>query len=273
MVSLFRIFPKYGVTNLPAIITNYFTCFLLGCAILGSIPIDSDLADTQWFPYALFLSLTFIIFFNVGAFSIQKIGLIITGIFQKLSLIFPVIIGILIFGESCNTYKVTAIILAISAIIMINIPEKRKSNEISLIAQYWYLPLLIIIGNGVIEVTIFFVEQKNLVVGASLDFVTTLFFLAGLWGLVFMLIKRKSFFKKRDIIAGVCLGIPNFFTIYLLLKALEIGWEGSVLFPVNNVATLGLTALVGLFMFKEKLNKFNYIGLLFAIIAVILISL
>lgn len=250
---------------------NYFTCFVLGSLIIGKLPISTDIYTSPWFPYAVFLSLLFIIFFNVGAFSIQKIGLIITGIFQKLSLVFPCLAGILLFGEISTIFKIIAIILSIAAIVMINIPD-RKMNEVSLLRKYWYLPLLVLIGNGAIEITLFYVEQKNLVTEASLNFVTILFCLAGVWGLFYMLFTKQSWFSTRDLIGGILLGIPNFFTIYLLLRALEIGWEGSVLFPVNNVSVLALTAVVGVFAFKEKLNTFNYLGLGFAIIAVILIS-
>ena len=231
------------------------------------------MVNQKWFPYALLLSLLFIIFFNVGAFSIQKIGLIITGIFQKLSLVFPVITGILFFGEINNVFKSIAIILSILAIILINLPDKSETNEISVLRKYWYLPFLVLIGNGLIEITLFYVEANNLVVGTSLDFVTSLFCLAGIWGLIFMISTRKKLFTKRDVMAGICLGIPNFFTIYLLIKALQVGWEGSVLFPINNVGTLFFTAVVGVLLFKEKLNIYNYLGLGLAILGVVLISL
>ncbi|NNE27137.1 MAG: EamA family transporter [Saprospiraceae bacterium] len=265
-------FPKFKVKNLQAIVANYFTCFITGSLIIGENPVHPGILHTSWLPYALFLSFLFITFFNVGAFAIQKIGMIITSIFQKLSLIFPVLMGILLFGEILNVTKSVAIISALIAIVLVNIPNKSIEGEISHLRQYWYLPFLVLLGNGSIETTLFFVEEKGIVSGASLNFVTTLFFLAGLWGVIYMIIARKAFFTNRDIIAGICLGIPNFFTIYLLIKALEIGWDGSVLFPVNNVSVLSLTAVVGFIFFKERLNKYNVVGLILAIAAVLLIS-
>ncbi|MBT8190363.1 MAG: EamA/RhaT family transporter [Bacteroidia bacterium] len=258
--------------NLQAIIANYFTAYFMGVLIMGYSPVKTTMIGESWFPYALFLSFLFIVFFNVGAFSIQKIGLIITSICQRLSLIFPVAVGLFLFGESHSFLQSMALIMAIAAVVLINIPEKNSSQDLSALKHFWYLPFLVLFGNGTIELTLFYVEQHNLVTGASLDFVSILFLLSGIWGLLFMLLFRKGFFALRDIAAGIILGIPNFFTIYLLVKALEIGWEGSVLFPVNNVAVLALTTLIGLIYFKEYLNKFNIAGLVFALLAVVLIS-
>ena len=37
------------------------------------------------------------------------------------------------------------------------------------------------------------------------------------------------------IIAGIVLGVPNFFSIYLIIVAISEGWEGSKFFPYNNI--------------------------------------
>lgn len=257
---------------MQAIVINYITCFIMGSIFMGKFAINVDTLHQAWLPYALFLSLLFIIFFNVGAFAIQKIGLTIISIFQKLSLIFPVSLGILFFGEPGHFTRLLAIFLAIIAIVLLNLPDKKIKTKDDVLRQYWYLPFLVLLGNGTIEITLFFVEEKNLVSGMGLAFVSALFGLSGLWGLIMLVVQKELNFNRADIIGGILLGIPNFFTIYLLLKALEIGWDGSVLFPLNNVGTLALTALVGLFLFKEKLSRYNYWGMFIAIIAVILIS-
>ena len=239
---------------------------------MGYSPVNAGITTESWFSYALFLSFLFIVFFNVGAFSIQKIGLIITSICQRLSLIFPVVVGILIFNESLSFLKLLAVLMAIASIVLINIPDHKSENNLEILKKYWYIPFLVLFGNGAIELTLFYAEQYNHVKGANLDFVSVLFLLAGVWGFLYMLIFRKGFFTWKDIIAGITLGIPNFFTIYLLVRALETGWEGSVLFPINNVAVLALTTLIGLYFFKEHLNKYNIAGLLLALIAVVLIT-
>lgn len=198
--------------------------------------------------------------------------MIITSIFQKLSLIFPVLAGLLFFSEQASTLKLIAIPLTVMAIIMSNFPDKKNENAVKAIKRFWYLPILVLFGSGLIEVLLFYVQQSGKVGEAGLNFTSLLFVMAGIWGLLFLIIKGKLSFRPREVIAGICIGIPNFFTIYLLIKGLEIGWDGSVLFPVNNVGTIFFTAIIGILIFKERLTKINYIGLVLAIVAVYFIS-
>ena len=269
----FRLLPRFGITNLHAIVVNYFTCFVVGSIVNGGSPLNAGIVETDWFIYALFLSLTFIIFFNVNAYSTQKVGMIITGVFQKLSLLFPVLAGWMIFGEAATSSKIIAIVLAVVSIILINIPSKSNLEHQADLKKYWWLPLVVLFGSGFIEVTLFYTEQTGKVVDAGVDFVTILFFMAGCIGLLFMLLTGKIVkIKPKEILAGILIGIPNFFTIYLLIRGLELGWDGSVLFPLNNIGVIFFTAIVGMLFFKEKLSNLNRIGLLLAFLVVYLIS-
>ena len=245
----------------------------MGSLILGHLPISKDTLSTPWFPYALFLSFCFISFFNVTAFTMQKVGMIVTSIFQKVSLIFPVIMGIAFFGEATSIFKYAGIALAILAIILINLSDKTDSNVVEKIKKYWYWPFIVLLGSGIIELVLFYIEETEKVQGSMLEFVSTLFFLAGCWGFLFMVFTKKLRFHKQDIIAGVTLGIPNFFSIYLIIVGLASGYDGSVLFPLNNLGVIVATSIIGILIFKEKLIPANYLGLLCALIAVGLISI
>jgi multidrug transporter EmrE-like cation transporter len=57
----------------------------------------------------------------------------------------------------------------------------------------------------------------------------------------------------------------------LFQTLLKTGWESTVVFPLANISVVISSAIVGLFFFKEQLNKFNIVGLILAIIAVITI--
>ena len=49
-------------------------------------------------------------------------------------------------------------------------------------------------------------------------------------------------------------------------------YDNVVMFPVYNIGVVSLSALTGWLLFKEKLNWKNYLGLVIAIIAVLLIT-
>jgi len=198
--------------------------------------------------------------------------MIITSVFQKLSLVAPVILGLVLFGEAWSPIKILAICLTLVSIILINYTSKADEEMVAIMKQYWYWPLLVFFGSGLIEMTLFYAQETGKIEDAGLAFTSNLFFMAGCWGLVFLLITRKWQITIRDVIGGIAIGIPNFFTIYLIMKGLADGWEGSVLFPLNNVGVIFLTAVVGILAFNEKLNTMNKIGLLLALVSVVLIS-
>ncbi len=273
IVVIFRMYPRYGIRNLKAIILNYFICFITGSLILGHPAIGTSVIHEPWLPYALVISGLFITIFNVVALAVQKVGLIITGIFQKLSLIFPFLIGVWLFEEASSVLKWSGVGCGVLAIIMINYPDRRDIDYFNLIKKYWYLPLLILAGTGTIESVLFYVDEMAIVPKADIGFVSACFLFAGLWGLLYCLVTNNRSFSRRDVLGGIALGVPNFFTIYLLLFSLNQGWDGSELFPVLNVSVLALTAFVGLVFFGESLNRMNALGILLAIFCVLLISI
>ena len=273
LAVFFRLLPKYGISNLKAIIINYFTCFCLGSLLIGEFPLKEKHVDSEWFMYALLLSICFIFFFNINALTIQRVGMIITSIFQKLSLVFPVIMGVFLFHEHLNLANKFAIPLTFIAIVLSNLPNRKYQETVDAMKKYWYLPILVFLGSGLIEVNLFYAQETDKIGEEGLEFTSCLFGFAGMWGLIFLAGIKKLHFNTKDILAGIIIGIPNFFSIYLIIKGLELGWKGAILFPVNNVGVIILTAVIGILAFQEKLSKANYLGLVLALIAVILFSI
>jgi drug/metabolite transporter (DMT)-like permease len=67
-------------------------------------------------------------------------------------------------------------------------------------------------------------------------------------------------------------GIFNFGNILFYLKAHQaFAKNPSTVFAGMNMGVIIIGSLVGLFVFKEKLSKINFMGLFFALVAVILI--
>jgi len=137
--------------------------------------------------------------------------------------------------------------------------------------KYGSLPLLTLLGSGLIELLLYYVDVKNIAPNGDIGFVCFLFFTAGCCGVIFKLLTGNWKIGKKDLIAGICLGIPNFFSIYLLLKSLSIGVDAAVMFPFINVGTILTGVLIGFTVFREEINKTKVIGVITAIIAIVLI--
>ena len=91
-----------------------------------------------------------------------------------------------------------------------------------------------------------------------------------------MVIRRLingSTLEAKSIVAGFALGIPNYFSIHFLLNALNLpNLESTVVFPVNNTGIVLLSTLLAIILFKEKLTKVNWAGILLAVVSIALIA-
>ncbi|RXG23965.1 EamA-like transporter family protein [Leeuwenhoekiella polynyae] len=98
-------------------------------------------------------------------------------------------------------------------------------------------------------------------------------FILGLAVLIFQLIKGSQKIQLKNIIGGIALGVPNYFSIYFLVRALRHpSLESSTVFTLNNLGIVMVATLIGILFFKEKLSAKNWIGIGFAILSIILIT-
>lgn len=270
-------FEKFNVNPFQAVVVNYFTCVLTAWAFVGELPIESNFYQEDWFPYAAGLSVIFISTFTVMAYTFQKFGITITTIMSKMSMVISVIFAIIVYNELVNTSKILGIIIAIAAIILTNLPHTESVFKQKKIKKFfWIFPVFVLVFQAVIEIVLQYVETQILGKSGDPAFVSTIFLSAGVIGLVFWIIGMLSGRIKtnwQSIVGGIVLGIPNYFSIYFLLKALGMGWEGSVVFPINNVAIIALSAIIGgLIVFKEKYSKLNILGIVLSMVSIILIA-
>ncbi|HFC01083.1 MAG TPA: hypothetical protein ENJ53_09795 [Phaeodactylibacter sp.] len=195
---------------------------------------------------------------------------------QKMSLILTVPVAIWMYDESINGWKIAGLIAGLMAIYLTNLPAKGDYMNIKKLPK-WMLgvPIVVLLMSVLIETTLQYVQVTILEGNGGLKFVATLFGIAGLLGLVTTiigLVTGRLTFSIKNIIAGVVLGVPNFFSIYYIIKAIKEGWEGSEFFPYNNISIIALSALIAYLFFHEKLSRLNIVGVLLSIAAIGLIA-
>jgi len=139
------------------------------------------------------------------------------------------------------------------------------------------LPAAVLMSSGLIEILLKLAQQRYVAPAAYHTFLIALFGSAALTGIVMQLfasdaIKRTKF--QKELLAGLILGLPNYGSIYFLVKVLnQPDWEASFIYPINNTGIVVLAGLMAMLFFKERMSKLNWWGLLFALCAIILISL
>ena len=91
--------------------------------------------------------------------------------------------------------------------------------------------------------------------------------------LLFLFATGRQRFSGRAVLAGICIGVPNYFSIWCLLGALK-GYAGnsSAIIPINNMGIVLFTAVVAWLGFKEKLSAVNWLGIALSLGAIALIA-
>lgn len=276
---VFKSFNRFTKVDLfHAIVINYWVCAILGTVVLGEMPVTTHTFSEPWFPNAVLLGCFFIGTFYIIGKTISIFGVAVSSVTQRMSLIAPVLFAFLYYNETLTWIKGIGIVLALTAVVLTNIKSKKEEIEIKEKNKLlWLLPVILFSASALVEVVLQSVQRNYFDAnnGNQLPFTILLFGTAASIGLVvyiFNVVRTRKTMTFHSVLGGIALGVPNLGSIYFLLKVLG-EMEGSVVFPINNVAVLVLVGIVAFFAFKEKLTIVNIVGILLAILSILLIGL
>jgi drug/metabolite transporter (DMT)-like permease len=271
---VFKLFSKFKINTLHAIVVNYFVAGVSGIIGYGGEINIAEITNYDWFYYTLGLGVLFIIVFNLMALTTQRFGLSVVSVATKMSVVIPVVFGLLYYKDSLGTFKAIGILLALIAVYLASI--KRKDG-IDIRPKNLILPGFVFLGSGIIETSIKYLEGSFVGESDVPIFSATIFFAAFSIGVMVVVIQKaqgKFEFAWKNILGGILLGVPNYFSIYFLVKALRTDlFESSGIFTVNNVSIVVLSTLIGILFFKERLMLKNWVGIGLAVISIFLIAL
>ncbi|MCB0454306.1 MAG: DMT family transporter [Aequorivita sp.] len=269
----FKLFSKFKINTLQAIVVNYMVACCCGLFFQENTLHFGDISRLSWFPFTLGLGALFIIVFNLMALTTQRSGLSVVSVATKMSVVIPVVFGLLYYKESLGVLKFFGIILALAAVYLASIKTK---DGLKIKASNFIFPILVFLGSGIIDTSIKYLEGEYVAKNDIPIFSATLFASAATIGIVIITIKTlkgKFHFQFKNVLGGIGLGIPNYFSIYFLVQALRSGiFDSSGIFTINNVAIVMLSTLTGILLFREKLLPKNWIGICLAILGILLIA-
>jgi drug/metabolite transporter (DMT)-like permease len=274
-VSFFKIFERVGVNTLQGIIFNYITCAVLGNLITNETPvITTDFYNQPWFPYTLLLGFLFIsIFFAIGQTS-QKMGVSVSMVSAKLSVVVPIVFALFFFSESLTVFQIAGIVLSLLAVYFISQKHNDGSTKTK---NIWILPAIVFIGSGIIDTTLNLIQKRFIPAVSEAYVITTVFSIAFVLGalfLTYLVVFKNEKVAFKNVYWGMFLGIPNYFSMLFLVKTLSyFPTTSATIFPINNIGIVAASTLISVLFFKEKLNTKNIIGLTLSLIAIALISL
>lgn len=270
---IFKFFDRFKIDTFQAIVFNYFTAFTIGFTLYGSQWNPIHLEQTEWIPYAVICSVLFIGLFLVMGKSSQINGVASTSIAVKMSMAISLLIMILAYNETVSFLKIAGIVMAFLGVYLITAKSKGKSATH---VTVWML-LVLFFGSGALDFVLNYAQNEVLGNLSPALFSAIGFGMAGALGLTILLVqiaRKKAAFHFKNILAGILLGIPNYFSIYLLLESYRsTGWPDSTVLAIINVSVVLLSALLGFIVFREKATQKKLIGLVSSIVAIVILYL
>ena len=274
MVIMFKYFEKINVNNLQAISANYFTAGILSIIFLpNSFEFDKiNYSNTTiFFVLAFIVGLLFVLTFNLYAHGAQKIGVTPSTIANKMSMIIPIIIGIILLNEEVTFNKILGISFAFVAIFLSSIGDRKYSLNIN----HLIIIVLLFIGQGLADGILNW-AQEFILNGSNMNlFFAVTFLAAGFSGLLFLFFKlssQKVKVEPKSIIWGIVLGIPNYLTLLYFVKSLKSElFSSSEIFPIINIGVIIFCTILSIILFRERVSIYNWLGVILGVFSIFII--
>ena len=269
---ILKLFSRYNINTLQALVVNYFTAFVMGLVLSNQSFNLSEIVHKPWYPGSFMLGFLFISVFYVTAVTSQRNGLSVASVASKMSVIIPISFGVWLFGETLGIAKILGIILALIAVYFTSKKEEGAVAD----SKNLIFPLLVFFGAGAIDTSLKVLQNDYLPAEEISLFSSHTFLMAftiGVFLIGIAIIKNKMKITGKSILGGIILGIPNYFSLYYLIKMLDSEvFESSTIFTIHNVAIVMVSTLVGILFFKEKISFRNGIGIALALTAIFLVT-
>ena len=263
---LLKVARKRHIEIQQAIAFNYIVALSLSWFLLKpdfkGLEFTDFIAQSENTPIFLALGILLPSVFIIMSKALEFAGIVRSDAAQRLSLFLPILAAFLIFHETLSQSKVVGIVLAFVGLFCL----LSKPNQQSAVAFRGVLALVgVWFGYGIIDILFKQVAKSG---GA---FPTTLFIafsLAACIMFIYLLFKRTQW-NVASVVGGIILGVLNFFNILFYIKAHQsFGSNPTLVFAGMNIGVICLGTITGALIFKEKISKINWLGIVFSLCAI-----
>ena len=263
---LLKLAKAQGFDVLQMIVWNYASasvlCFLWFKPDLQHVSIINT---PWWLIIALGVLLPSV--FLCLARSLQYAGIVKTEIAQRLSVVLSLLAAFFIFQEQFNTLKIIGIVLGVFAVLSLLFSHQQDKTGQSSTKQAMLYLALVWFGYALIDVLLKYTTGLGLQFAVALNL---MFICAFILSLAYIAMTTKTIGNRKNILAGMGLGLLNFANIALYVKAhMLLKDTPAIVFAGMNILVVVLGAFSGLIIFKEKLTLTTALGLTLGLASVI----
>ena len=262
---IMRLSGRYIQNNLTMLASNYVMCTVLGfvCTQTGSlIPAWEGAGLTM--VLGVINGILYLGGFVMLQWNMKKNGVVLPATFMKLGVLVPALMAVTVFGEQPTVTQIAGVLAAVAAIILIRF-EKGQDR-----AQSASGLILLLLCGGMADGMSKVYEHYGS--AALSDHFLLITFLVALLLCTGMCIAKKQSVTPMDVLFGLLIGIPNYFTARFLLMSLDT-IPAIVAYPCYSVGTIVLVTLAGWALFREKLSRRQWAALSIILVSLVLLNL
>lgn len=253
--------------KMTVLAANYLTCILLAAGYSGI----GDLfpAQTEGFGITLLLGVITGVFYMLALVfnqqSIAKNGVVLSSVFAKVgSLLVPIVVALCFYEARPSAFQIIGAVLAVFSIILIC--DNGKKGALASVTVL--IILLMVEGMASAMGKIFDADGAATLKNQYLLYT---------FGTAFLISLVAAIVNKEkpglwEILFGVLIGVSNFYASQFMLEALTQVAE-VVFYPTRGVLVILLITLAGVFLFREKLQKKQWIAMAVILLSVALLNL
>lgn len=263
MVSiLMRLSGKKTTSDIGLLSVNYLMCSLLSLLFAGRMEMGSPLRVTA--AMGAVNGIFYLAGFLLLQWNVKKNGVVLSATFMKLGLLVAMVISVCFFREVPSLVQTVGFLLAVAAIVLINY---QKGNTTA--GAGWGLVCLLLCGGMADGMSKIFEELGPAGFGDPFLLFT---FLTALGLCVGVMLVKGGFPGKWELLYGLLIGIPNFFSSKFLLRSLQ-DVRAVIAYPVYSVGSILLVTMVGILAFRERLRKLQWAGMGLILVALVLLNI
>ncbi len=248
---------RYAVTSV-----NYLTAIIASAlmAAMSGVPFTAFKAGLG---VGIPAGVCFFLAFLYYQLSVRDSGAGLAGMFGKLGILMPMLLSLVLWREYPTVIQTAGIFLAIGAIIMVSFSKGSGSRG-------FHVALILLFLFGGLSEFSNKLFQKYGFSSEKAYFLMIVFTVAFFVSLI-MTYREGRQPSKADVLTGICVGVPNMFSSFFLIRALDF-LPTAVVFPVYSAGSMALILILSRILYGERLSARHYGAIGMTMIALVMIN-
>ena len=263
---MMRLGEKKRISVMGMFVINYLVCTVLSCLFAGRIAFYTARPGIGLaMGLGTAAGFLFLVSFMLLQLNIEKNGMAMASTFMKLGVVVSTLIAVFVFHEKPRMPQVLGIFLAAVSILLIHTDHTDQAEA----RWKWLLPVLLVCGGVTDSMANVFDKVGN---EAVRDYYLFYTFAAALLCASAAMLARHERIGREELLEGILVGIPNYFSTRFLLLSLA-SLPAVIVYPAVSVGTIVMVSLFGLLLFGEGLSRRKLLAMGLILLALILLNI